>query len=125
MKRRIKYLAFILALVIALAGCYYDEVAVFEGLPKNASLKNDVQPILTQNCTATGCHDEARAHDPSLVSGNTYDALKDGNYLNTAIPAESKLYLEIASGNMPPSGPLTSNEMKIILAWITEGAKNN
>jgi hypothetical protein len=125
MKKIIAYSAFLLVLISVLAGCYYDEVVVFEGLPQNVSLKNDVQPIFTQNCTTTGCHDQVPAHNPSLVTDNAYNGLINGQYINTVLPSESQLYLQVSSGNMPPSGALTSNELKIILAWITEGAKNN
>lgn len=125
MKRILACSILLLAFTGLLPGCYYDEVVVFEGLPQNVSLKNDVQPILTQNCTTTGCHDQTPAHNPSLIPGNTYNALINGQYINTTIPEQSKIYLEVSSGNMPPSGPLSSNEMKLILGWITEGAKNN
>lgn len=108
-----------------LSGCYYDEVAVFEGLPTNVSLKNDVVPIFNTNCSMVDCHDAEGSHSPSLVQANAYNALISGNYVNTIEPEKSRIYLEINSGSMPPSGPLNVNQQKIILAWITEGAKNN
>ena len=108
-----------------LAGCFYDEVAVFQGLPKNVSLKNDVQPIFNQNCNTAGCHDQSGTHEPSLVAENVYDALIFGKYVNTLEPDKSRIYLQIVNGTMPPSGALSPNDQKIILAWITEGAKNN
>jgi hypothetical protein len=110
--------------MVLLSGCYYDEIAVFEGLPKNVSLKNDVQAIFNSNCTTSGCHDGEGSHSPSLVPENAYQSLISGQYVNTVEPEKSKIYVELNSG-MPPSGPLNANELKIILGWITEGAKNN
>ena len=115
----------IISVASILHGCYYDEEVIFEGLPQNVSLKNDVGPILTSNCTSSGCHDAVPTHNPSLVPDKVYNALIEGNYVNTIDPGNSKIYLEVSSGNMPPSGKLSANDQKIILAWITEGAKDN
>lgn len=108
-----------------LYGCYYDEVVPFNELPQNVSFKNDVVPILNLNCNSTGCHDAAPAHNPSLVADKAYDALLNGNYVNSVVPESSPFYKEISAGNMPPSGELSSIDQKIILAWITEGAQDN
>jgi hypothetical protein len=125
MKTKLTSVVVLIAVAQVLSGCYYDEVATFEGLPENVSLKNDLQPIFNQSCNTTGCHDAAPAHDPSLVSQNAFNALTLGNYVNTVDPPKSKLYQEIVSGSMPPSGALSINQQKLILAWISEGAKNN
>lgn len=124
MKTILKTIFCFLALATTLSACYYDEIAGFEGLPANASFKNDVSPILVNNCTAAGCHDAQGSHKPILVAESAYNELIQGNYLNTIEPAKSHLYVELNSG-MPPAGPLSVNEMKIILGWITDGAKNN
>lgn len=110
---------------LVLNGCYYDEVVVFQGLPTNVSLKNDVVPIFTQHCSTTGCHDATPAHAPSLVPEKVHTSLVNGGYVNTIEPEKSIIYQEITVGGMPPSGHLGSNDLKIILGWITEGAKNN
>lgn len=119
---RISILLFFITLI---SGCYYDEELIFEGLPSNISFKNDVTPILTLNCTTTGCHDAVPAHAPSLVSEKAINDLTIGGYINTLDPESSIIYQEIKSGNMPPSGAISINDQKIILAWITEGAKDN
>jgi hypothetical protein len=109
-----------------IGGCYYDEVQpADESLPQNVSFANDVEPILVAKCSFTGCHDAVPAHDPTLVAGQAYAGIIEGHYVNTVAPKESILYTMVASGEMPPSGPLSNNEVKTILAWITEGAKNN
>lgn len=124
MKTIMKTIFSFLVFAITLSACYYDEVAGFEGLPTNVSFKNDVDPIFIKNCVTSGCHDAIPAHSPSLVTEKSYNALLQGQYININEPEKSNLYVELNSG-MPPAGPLSVNEMKIILAWITEGAKNN
>lgn len=126
MKKIILYLVAVLFIATGLNACYYDEIATFEGLPTNVSLKNDVQPIFDRDCTMSGCHDAIPSHDPSLVPENAYDDLRNGGYINTNDPQNSILYLSVNGGGMPAGrAPLSENDKKIILAWITEGAKNN
>ena len=120
-----KYLIMTSFLAVAMAGCYYDEVVVFKKLPVNVSLKNDLMPIFNQSCNTGGCHDLEGSNSPSLVADRAYESLVYGSMINTLEPEKSILYQQIVTGAMPPSGPLTSNEQKIILAWITEGARNN
>jgi hypothetical protein len=125
MKKLISSILSLLVLAMVLNACYYDEVVVFQGLPTNVSFKNDVMPILSQNCSNTGCHDAVPAHAPSLVQDKAYNALINGGFINTNEPDKSNLYTTMLTGGMPPSGPLGTNDLKIILGWITDGAKNN
>ena len=126
MKKNLTYLVVVLLLATCLNACYYDEVATFEGLPTNVSLKNDVQPIFDRDCSMSGCHDAIPSHDPSLVQEKAYQELTSGGYVNTADPPNSVLYLSVNGGGMPAGRPpLSENDKKLILAWITEGAKNN
>jgi hypothetical protein len=127
MKKRFIYLVFVLAVfAISLDACYYDEVASIEGVPTNVSLKNDVQPIFNRDCNMSGCHDGVPAHKPSLTPANAYEALTGGGYVNTTDPANSVLYLSVNGGGMPAGrAPLSENDKKLILGWITDGAKNN
>jgi hypothetical protein len=125
MKKNLIYLVAILLLATGVNACYYDEVASIDGVPTNVSLKNDVQPIFDRDCSMSGCHDSGPSHDPSLTPENAYEALTSGGYLNTTAPESSLLYIRIDGGGMPPGGPLSENDKKIILGWITDGAKNN
>ena len=126
MKKKLSYLVIALILATGINACYYDEVATFEGLPTNVSLKNDVQLIFDRDCTMSGCHDALPSHDPSLTAENAYSDLTSGGYVNTNDPENSILYLSVNGGGMPAGrAPLSENDKKIILAWITEGAKNN
>ena len=128
MKKTLIYLVVVLLFATVLNACYYDEIATFDGLPTNVSLKNDVQPIFDRECSLPGCHVSPipPGHHPDLTAGSSYEALTSGGYVNTIDPANSVLYLSVNGGGMPAGrAPLTENDKKIILAWITEGAKNN
>ena len=127
MKKKLIYL--VVALLCASGGlhaCYYDSVATIEGLPTNVSLKNDVQPIFDRDCNMSGCHDDKPTHAPGLTPEKAYNDLISGGYINTTDPANSVLYLAINGGGMPAGRPpLSDKDKKLILGWITDGAKNN
>ena len=128
MKKNLIYLVVALLIATGLNACYYDEIATFEGLPTNVSLKNDVQPIFDRDCALAGCHVAPipPGHHPNLTAGSSHQALTAGGFINTADPANSILYLSVNGGGMPAGrAPLSENDKKIILGWITEGAKNN
>jgi hypothetical protein len=126
MEKKLTYLAVALLVAALLNACYYDKVETFVGLPTNVSLKNDVQPIFDRDCNSSGCHDATPSHAPSLVPEQTYNALITGGYVNTNDPVNSVLYLSVNGGGMPAGrAPLSDIDKKIILAWITEGAKDN
>ena len=126
MKKILTYLVVALLFATGLNACYYDEVATFEGVPTNVSLKNDVQPIFDRDCNMSGCHDAGPAHSPSLVKEKAYQDLTSGGYVNTTDPENSVLYLSVNGGGMPAGrAPLSENDKKLILGLITDGAKNN
>jgi hypothetical protein len=126
MKKNLIYLVVVLLFATCLNACYYDELATFEGVPTNVSLKNDVQPIFDRDCNMSGCHDAGPAHAPSLVKEKAYQDLTSGGYVNTTDPESSVLYLSVNGGGMPAGrAPLSENDKKLILGWITDGARNN
>lgn len=128
MKKTLAYLVVALSIATGLNACYYDQVASFEGIPTNVSLKNDVQPIFDRDCNMSGCHVAPipPGHHPDLTPENAYEALTSGGYINTTAPESSGLYSAVNGGGMPAGrAPLSENDKKIILGWITDGAKNN
>jgi hypothetical protein len=111
----------ILAGGLFLFSCTYDTL-VPEGINPNTpvSFSTDIQPIFTQNCVK--CH--GGTTNPDLREGKSYASLTTGNYINTASPAESVLYVEMA-----PNGGMSSysnaSQAQLVLLWIQQGAKNN
>jgi len=91
------------------------------------SFSTDIQPILTKNCAISGCHSGNIA--PDLSSANAYTALVNGNFVNTATPSNSSVYLWLTGKEpitMPDGAPNNpSNINALMLAWITQGALNN
>lgn len=103
---------------------------------KNVSFKNDILPILRENCID--------CHSSELSSGNlnfeNYASLMNSRYFNRNTPVaiagdseESRLYLVVHSDKqairMPPPSSgrdkLNNYEIKKIKVWIDEGANNN
>jgi hypothetical protein len=95
---------------------------------KTVSFANDIQPILTKNCALSGCH-AAGGHIPNLSAGNAYTSLTAGGFIDQSKPASSIVY-ERLTGVLQPSMPFgaasnPSNINGLMLAWITQGSKNN
>lgn len=99
-------------------------------LPPPASKKIDfvvdVQPILAQKCYS--CHGE-EAQQSGLRLDRRQAALRGGDYgpvINPGDSEHSKLIRRVANGDgglqMPPTGPLSEEEIGILRAWIDQGA---
>jgi hypothetical protein len=85
-----------------------------------------VQPILTENCT--GCHKGGSA--PAGLHLDTAAGLMKGSSSGGVIvPGKSQDSLlvqrisDTSGGQMPPSGPLSKDQIKIITDWVDQGAK--
>jgi ankyrin repeat protein len=89
--------------------------------------KTDVQPLLAEKCY--GCHGPD-VQQSGLRLDLRQNALRGGDYGPVIIPgksAESKLVRRVVDGDgslqMPPTGPLTTEEVRILQAWIDQGAE--
>ena len=89
--------------------------------------ERDIQPIITANCTQSGCHnsiDREKGRDYTTYEGIMQD-VKAGNY------QKSELYnvLIIPTGEeaMPPKpyNRLDNAQIRLIATWIEEGASND
>ncbi|HUQ94118.1 MAG TPA: ankyrin repeat domain-containing protein [Bryobacteraceae bacterium] len=99
-------------------------------LPPPATIRVDfekhVRPILAQKCHS--CHGE-EAQQSGLRLDRRQAAFRGGDYGPVIIPgksAESKLIRRLVNGDgglqMPPTGPLSDEEIGILRAWIDQGA---
>jgi hypothetical protein len=86
------------------------------------SFNDTIQPIFTAGCLGSSCH--AGAIAPNLTSGQSYNELISGNYVNTSAPASSKIYEVMAPGGLM-ANHCTTAEADLVLAWIQQGAKDN
>jgi hypothetical protein len=110
-------------------GCYYDEVLpepVVVDVNEEVRFSQDIIPIFKASCNFSSCHNTGD-QSPDLTPANAHNSLINGGYINTETPKESELYQWLIGNRhepMPPTGPDATINAKI-LAWITQGAKNN
>ena len=86
----------------------------------------DVKPIFATKCF--GCHGSSQQQS-GLRLDKRQNALRGGDYGVVIVPgksAESKLIKRLtgpeAGMQMPPTGPLSSEEIGVLKAWIDQGA---
>jgi len=118
----------LLLLVIGFFGCYKDILSPGQdptAPPQDVSFSGDLQPIFSASCALSGCHDAVPGHKPSLTLANAYNAIIAGGFINTVVPADSKIYVAVKGGTMPPTGALKPSDVQKVLDWIRNGAKNN
>ena len=118
-----KYAILILILFsLFLNSCKYDfilpeVVPPIDNGGEPIKFATQIVPIFTEKCVS--CHN---AKEPVLTTAAAYAQLVP-KYVNTASPASSKIY------TLPKSGThyatVSASQAALILAWITEGAKNN
>ena len=109
-------------LLLTIGGCRHK--TDFEAYPQ-VSYMNDVNPILSGNCTQSGCHDGNSQFGLSAYS----DVVRD-DIVVPSDPQKSQLYRLIKSlgGDRMPQPPqvrLSDQQIKTIYLWIGQGAKNN
>ena len=127
MKRFSIYLC-VLAFVTAgagLTGCYKDVISPEsdpDGPPQFVSFKEELEPLFNAKCALSGCH-VTGAHAPSLKTGESYNAIVNGGFVNTLVPKSSRLYVMVTS-EMAEYIPSPKDKAKV-LDWIRNGAPNN
>jgi hypothetical protein len=107
------------ALVVLLAGCYYDKEAVLyptatDCSSLNVSFSRDIQPIIQSRCAVSGCHDASSGNKGGPFTTYTQIQFKASN-----------IKVQVVSGNMPQGGTLTAAQIKLISCWVDGGAANN
>ena len=93
---------------------------------RKVDFEKDVQPILSQQCYS--CHGQD-IQQSGLRLDMRQNALRGGDYGPVIMPgksAESKLIRRLVNGDgglqMPPTEPLSSEDIGILRAWIDQGA---
>ena len=90
------------------------------------SYSEEIAPIISSNCSASGCHGSANYVKFSL---STHDQLIKGG-ISAGSPNTSELYntlISLGDDVMPkkPYKALTDKQIQLIYVWIGQGAKNN
>lgn len=116
--------------VLVIASCTKNDTVVIDNTPAittTVSFAKDIQPILTKSCAISGCHSGSVA--PNLSAATSFNGLENANLINTAAPKSSDVYLWLTGKKAVtmPAGAANnpSNINALMLAWITQGAKNN
>ncbi|OQP42764.1 hypothetical protein A4H97_11405 [Niastella yeongjuensis] len=111
----------ILALFILLGtSCTYDKEELLNPPPKNAcdtlnATFAKVQSIMTTKCSTSRCHGVAAAKGGAVLE--TYDQIK--------AKADRIKQRALIEKTMPPSSPLSSNEIAVLQCWFDSGMPNN
>ena len=94
--------------------------------PASVDFAKDVQPIFNAKCLA--CHSGSGAK--AGLQLDTYEnVIAGGDDGKVVVPGDSKSSVlaqrisDTTGMQMPPQGPLSSQEIATIVAWIDQGAK--
>ena len=100
---------------------------VEEPVVEGVSFKDDIQPILAEQCALAGCHAAPGAGGLDLTEYDTFK--KGGNTAPGFIAGNGKgsnVVKRIDGGGMPLGGPpLDGDQIQLFIDWIDEGAENN
>ena len=97
--------------------------------PDSVYFKNTIEPILTSNCSESGCHDVISANSGVVMI--SYQTIMDSDIIEPGDAEGSDLYRVINETDidkvMPdnPDIPLTHEQIDLVKKWINQGALNN
>src|SRR3989442_2577709 len=113
-------------LLLVMLSSAFGETKLPPSTNRKIDFEKDIQPVLSQKCYS--CHGED-AQQSGLRLDRRQNALRGGDYGPVIIPgksAESKLIRRLVNSDgglqMPPTGPLSDEEIGILRAWIDQGA---
>ena len=128
LKRKLSWLFFTTTILQCIVSCKHK--TDFDKLT-SVRYRTDIVPIITSNCTFSGCHENggSKHHDDEFGLSTYTDLLQAG--IEPGYPEKSELYATLVSLNddivMPrkPYNRLSEKQIQLIYVWIGQGAKNN
>lgn len=106
-------------------------VVVFAGLlaaqtPGKVDFRRDIRPIFQEHCV--GCHGpDQQMSGMRLDRRSSAMGIRGGTTIGPGNAEGSRLYLKLIStkygSRMPPTGPLSTEQIGLIKAWIDQGAE--
>jgi ankyrin repeat protein len=116
--------AFVAALAIPFSAA---QTKLPPGASRKVDYKQDIQPLLAQKCYS--CHGPD-VQQAGLRLDMRQNALRGGDYgpvIKIGDSAASKLIRRVVDGDgglqMPPTGPLSEDEIGLLRVWIDQGAE--
>ena len=116
--------AFVAALAIPFAAA---QIKLPPAASRKVDYKQDIQPLLAQKCYS--CHGP-EVQQAGMRLDLRQNALRGGDYgpvIKIGDSAASKLIRRVVDGDgglqMPPTGPLSEDEIGLLRAWIDQGAE--
>jgi Planctomycete cytochrome C len=121
---RCQSLLLLVVLALLVAACACGGASAQE--PAKIDFARDVQPLFKAHCT--GCHGPKKQNNGFRLDRRR-DAMR-GRTINMIGPGNadaSRLYLRLIGDSvglrMPPEGPLSPEQIKVIKTWIDQGAE--
>jgi len=124
-KSTIVYISILFALFVT--GCKYDFILpeVVPPITTAPTFAAQVAPIFSNGNKCTACHNTGGTAPDLSTAAKAYAAIVPALIKATA-PAQSLIYTyPLATSSAHSWKKYTAGEAAIILAWITDGAKNN
>jgi len=94
--------------------------------PDTVYFQQTILPLITSNCSMSGCHDAISKKDGVILTDYA-NILRE---VKVTSPTSSDLYkclIETGEDRMPPApaAEFSSTNKSLVLKWIQQGAKNN
>jgi len=129
--KNIKSIAILVFVIMAGVGCKKEYLSIPYVDPTiPISYSTQINPIWQTSCMGSGCHNTGGI-PPILTTDKSYNNLLTGGFIDPTItvPENVVLYKQLKGldglSEMPPSAPLSAEQMEIIKTWIIQGSKNN
>ncbi|MCC6815131.1 MAG: hypothetical protein IT267_01815 [Saprospiraceae bacterium] len=111
--------------LLAITGIYFVSCTSESGETSEICFETEVRPIISSNCTLSGCHnsiDKVSGYDFSTYEGIMH-AVKPGDHSTSEL---YKVLIHPYKEKPPkPFNPLSEEQKITIAAWIEQGAKYN
>ncbi len=120
---RCQFLLLLIVLAVLVGACRCGGASAQE--PAKIDFARDVQPLFKAHCTT--CHGPKKQNNGFRLDRRR-DAMRGGtiNMIGPGNADASRLYLRLIGDSvglqMPPEGPLSPEQIKVIKAWIDQGA---
>ncbi|MEX1276450.1 MAG: c-type cytochrome domain-containing protein, partial [Bacteroidota bacterium] len=126
-----------LVAAVALLGCQQDlPIAPDYDNIRTIVYSRHVQPLFDQSCSSGGCHNSGSAA-AGLKLDSWENVFRGSEHGASVIPFRSRkshlifhvnrdaAVAPVANPPMPPDRPLSPAEVRFLIRWIDEGAKND